>query len=116
MFTKSVTALEHGFNFEEHPKNIPANEIVAGVETALRQCKDVQKAEHASAAMASILRTDKPPVQSTSNEERRALCNLAGNEKIIILSADKGNATDIMDTTEYERKANELLDKPPSRN
>ena len=103
------TELDCGFNFAE-PKNNPRDERAAGV--ALRQCKDVQKAEHARAAIASILRTAKPPVQNTSSEERRALRDLTRNEEITILSADKGNATVIMDTTEYKRKANELLDMP----
>jgi len=46
------------------------------------------------------------PVQG----ERQALGNLAKNKDITILPADKGKATVIMDTDDYELKVKEMLD------
>ena len=37
------------------------------------------------------------------------------NKEIVILPADKGNATVIPDTADYERKALDLLSHPPFR-
>ena len=38
---------------------------------------------------------------------------LQNDESITILCADKGNATVIMNARDYERKAKELLERPP---
>ena len=45
--------------------------------------------------------------------ERQALKNLQGNKDIVIVQADKGNATVIMDTNECEDKALAVLGKAP---
>ena len=45
-----------------------------------------------------------------SKGERQALGNLAKNKDIAILPADKGKATVIMDTEDYELKVKEMLD------
>ena len=42
-------------------------------------------------------------------EEEEALKELKNNEKIVILKADKGNATVVMNTEDYEEKVNSLL-------
>ena len=105
--------LERGFNFVDCPTKVPKDDIIASVETALRRCKDEQKGEQARATISNLLRTAKTPKRNTSAEEREALRNLRKNEDITIIPADKGNATVILDTEEYEEKANEILGKPP---
>jgi len=60
-----------------------------------------------SSRTASLCQTSAvQPVQG----ERQALGNLAKNKDITILPADKGNATVIMDTEDYESKVKEMLD------
>ena len=105
--------LERGLNFSDCPNKIPRDSIVAAVESALQNCKDKQRAERARATVASILTTAKPPKSNTSKEERDAMNDLQKNEKIIILPADKGTATVILDKQDYEDKAMEILAKPP---
>ena len=107
------TALERGFNFADTPKTIPKDNIVAGVEAALRKCNDEREAERARSAIANILRSAKPPKSTTTAKEHKAFRNLMDNECITILPADKGNATVVIDTDEYERKAEDILGKPP---
>ena len=108
-------ALERGLNFADCPSKIPTDRFVAGVETALRRCKYDQKVEHARSAVASILRKARPPKANTTSVERQALRELQKNTQITILPADKGNLTVILDTDEYERKAQDLLGNHPFR-
>ena len=56
--------------------------------------------------------------QTTKTElisEREALGALRKNKDIIVLQADKGNATVVLDTVDYEKKAMAILDHPPFR-
>ncbi|XP_072033048.1 uncharacterized protein [Amphiura filiformis] len=48
-------------------------------------------------------------VQKEAEKERRAIQDLKKEESILILPADKGKATVLMDTTEYEDKIHEML-------
>ena len=105
--------LQRGLNFSHCPSKIPREDIIAGVETALGKCKDRQQAERVRATVAGVLATAKTPKQNTSREEREAIKNLQGRDDIVILPADKGNATVVLDRQEYEKKAMELLSKPP---
>ena len=50
-----------------------------------------------------------PPNRNVTREEEEALKELKNNEKIVILKADKGNATVVMNTEDYEEKVNSLL-------
>ena len=45
-----------------------------------------------------------------SKEERRTLRSLQKDDSIIILRADKGNKTVVMDRSEYDKKILDLLD------
>ena len=107
--------LEKGLNFAVTQRAVPRTEIIAGVETALRACKQIneEQAERARGAIAAVIRNAKPPEQNISPEDRLAISSLNQNEDIVVLPADKGNATVVMSTDEYEKKAHDLLDKDP---
>lgn len=51
----------------------------------------------------------KPPRNNLSSPELRALRELKTDETIVILSADKGSATVVMNTSFYQRKIEENL-------
>ena len=51
----------------------------------------------------------KPPKPNVTKEERTAIKNLKKDDNIIILPADKGNATVIMNKEEYNHKMNNLV-------
>ncbi|RVE46596.1 hypothetical protein evm_008729 [Chilo suppressalis] len=59
--------------------------------------------------VAVVLRNARPPRPNITSSESAALQDLRKNNNIIILKADKGNATVIMDITEYESKIHGLL-------
>ena len=60
--------------------------------------------------MKGTLKSAKPPKSNISKEKRNALKSLGKNETIIILQADKGRATVVMDKTQNEKKVREMLD------
>ena len=61
--------------------------------------------------MAGILKTTKLPKPNINWKERQALAELKKEKSIIILPADKGKATVVMDTDEYEQKVTTSDDK-----
>ncbi|KAL3269429.1 hypothetical protein HHI36_008499 [Cryptolaemus montrouzieri] len=58
---------------------------------------------------AQILRSHKLPTTNISREEKQAFKRLRSNREITILPADKGNATVIMNTKDYEDKMAKIL-------
>ena len=68
------------------------------------------KQEQLRTKVAGLLHSAKPLQSNLSKGERQALGNLAKNKDITILPADKGKATVIMDTEDYELKVKEMLD------
>ena len=57
----------------------------------------------------SILRNSKPPACNVTKKERQALNDLKKDNNIVILPADKGKITVVLDTKTYEDKVNDLL-------
>ena len=55
------------------------------------------------------MKTAKLPKPNINRKERQALAELKKGKSIMILSADKGKATVIMDTAEYEQKVTTVL-------
>ena len=104
-----TAVLEKGFNFAITPKSIPKLDIVTGVETGLRKIRNAASVAIARSKVAEILKTASPPPnRNVTREEEEALKELKNNEKIVILKADKGNATVVMNTEDYEEKGNSL--------
>ena len=62
-----------------------------------------------------MLATAKPPKQTATKEELKAIQALRQNKNIVILPADKGKATVVLDKVEYDQKALKLLAEPPFR-
>ena len=59
--------------------------------------------------MVEILKRAKPPKPNLSKAEKRAMEELKQYNDIVILNADKGNNTVIMDKLEYDKKLLGLL-------
>lgn len=59
-----------------------------------------------------ILRKAKPPEDNMTRQERMALKELQKMEDVVILPADKGNATVLMNKDEYTTKMKDTLDTP----
>ena len=59
--------------------------------------------------MRQALEKSKPPKPNISKTERQALKSLQDDNSIIILPADKGNATVVMDRVEYFNKLADMI-------
>ncbi|XP_074031353.1 uncharacterized protein [Leptinotarsa decemlineata] len=78
-----------------------------------------ETAEDIRHEVAHVLKTQKPPKSNLPRKERNAFQNLKKNKNIIITPADKGNATVVMNTTDYQKKMMNILQdgsyKPSAR-
>jgi hypothetical protein len=61
-----------------------------------------------------ILRKARPPKSNISKEEHTALKNLKNNENLVIIKADKGGATVLMNHNDYKKKMIEHLSESGS--
>ncbi len=111
---RQLSTFEHnmlslGLNFTVAPKQIPIDDIISGVEQGLSRAK-VQHNTDIRIAVHQILRTSqKKPTSNLTIEEAKALKNLRKDNSIIILPADKGNATVILDREAYTKKMKGIL-------
>ncbi|XP_063914171.1 uncharacterized protein LOC135130643 [Zophobas morio] len=99
------TLLSKGLNFAIAPKTIPTKEIISAVEIFIRNLPR-KTADSIHFETAKILHLARPPKPNLSKEERTALTSLKTNTDLVILLAEKGNATVILHKT---RRQNALL-------
>ena len=104
--------LKKGLNFAVTPANIPATEIIAKVEAAVRKL-DAEQADTVRRAVNGILQQAKPPEPNITKEMRDALKSLKEDESIMVLPADKGHASVLMDTDTYRAKMSTLIENGP---
>ena len=107
-----IALLKKGLNFAVTPANIPATEIIAKVETAVRQL-DAEQADTVRRAVNGILQQAEPPEPNITKEMRDALKSLKEDESIMVLPADKGRASVVMDTATYQAKISTLIENGP---
>ena len=106
--TPQLQVLSRGLNFA--PKFIPKAHIVATVEAAITQ-SNVTEGEAAKARVGVInaLSHAKLPPTNIHPQEARAVKELAKDDDIVILPADKGRATVVMDHKDYSAKMLTML-------
>ena len=88
-----TSVLSLGMNFALTPKSIAIEEMIQSVEPTLRR----------------LDKTVADDVQVKMSEELLAQRNIKRDSSIHILSADKGNATVIMDRSQYTSKVSDIL-------
>ncbi|ERL83437.1 hypothetical protein D910_00414 [Dendroctonus ponderosae] len=111
--SKEVTAaaqsvLAKGGNFPIVPSRLPVEDIISNGESGIRLLP-IQTAEPIKAETSRILQRSKPPKSNFTFSERKALKTLNEDKEILVLPADKGNATVVMSLLNYENKIKELL-------
>ena len=106
-----VSLLQKGLNFAVTPTSIPATEIVAKVESAIRPL-DAEQADTVRRNVNSILQKAKSPKPNIIREMQQALKGLKEDKSIIILPADKGRASD---KNTYHGKMKTLIENGPFR-
>ena len=101
--------LSLGLNFTVTPKQIPIYDLISGVEQGLSRAK-VPHNTGIRTTVHQILHTaQRKPTSSLTSKETKALKDLRMDNSIVILPADKGNATVILDKAAYTKKMEEIL-------
>uniref|UniRef100_A0A6P7H3L0 Uncharacterized protein LOC114346573 n=1 Tax=Diabrotica virgifera virgifera TaxID=50390 RepID=A0A6P7H3L0_DIAVI len=109
--TVATQALAKGFNYSVTPSHIPIETIICQTEEAISHLPS-EDAEIVRQDVARILRNSKPLTPNISQSERKALKELQANPDLVILPADKGNATVILNTSSYIDKLSNLINTP----
>ncbi|KAL0269180.1 UNVERIFIED_CONTAM: hypothetical protein PYX00_006992 [Menopon gallinae] len=107
--TPAISALAKGQNFAITPNRIPVEDIITRVEATI-QLLPSATAEEIRSETVHLLKRTKPPKTNIPPKELQAIKNLKRNQDIIILPADKGNATVILNKTDYQEKMEQLLE------
>ena len=107
-----VSLLKKGLNFAVTPADIPATEIIAKVESAVRQL-DAERADTVRRAINAILQQAEPPKPNITKKQQDALKSLKEDKSIMILPADKGRASVVLDADTYHAKMSALIDSGP---
>ncbi|XP_021913745.1 uncharacterized protein LOC110826920 [Zootermopsis nevadensis] len=79
---------------------------------SVRKCSSYVKVRQESVR---ILRASKKPKDNLSGAERKALRALRNNADLTVLPADKGSATVVLSTDDYNGKTRALLEAPTYR-
>ena len=103
--------LSYGLKHSVTPKRIPTETIVSSVEAVLSRQRDLSEPvkDNIRSRIASTLQSASLPDNNLTNDERQALKRLKTDKDIVILPADKGRVTVVMDRTDYHDKMNELV-------
>ena len=104
--------LEKGLNYSITPTTIPAVELVAKIETVLAGMP-TEEADTIHADLSSVICRTQAQKPNCTRNQIAALKSLQQNDNIIILPADKGRATVILNKEDYIRKCNEHLENGP---
>ena len=102
--------LAHGPNYAVVPKEPPIAQYVAAVENACTKLGE-GKAEEFRVQVKSAIQKIKPPRSNITRGERRAISELKKDESRMILTADKGVALVVLNTEDYIKKAEDLLNQ-----
>ena len=103
-----MTALQKGTNFALAPKKIPTAEIVAGIEDGISGLPEDEKLVLRSQVSQVLQRATVPP-PNLPQAELRALHNLRKDQDRLVIPADKGNCTVVMDRKDYDDKVQQML-------
>ena len=112
--SKPQEVFSKGLNFAPTLTSIPVPEIIASVECAEHKLKGDEAGDLRSKVGGALRRFGgnnrlKP---NLSHQQMKALKKLKKNNDVVILPADKGNTTVVMDRNEYDVKMKELVETP----
>ena len=102
--------LAHGPNYAIVPKDPPVIQYVAAVEQACTRLEEGKVKEFRVQMKAAIQKIKKPKPNLTKGE-RKAIGELKKDQSRMILTADKGVALVVLNTEDYNKKAEDLLNQ-----
>ena len=93
------------------PKRIPTESIVSSVEAVLSRQRDLSESakDNIRSRIASTVHSASIPDNNLTKDEQQALKRLKNDNDIVILPADKGRVTVVMDKTDYFDKMDALV-------
>ena len=102
--------LSYGLKHSVTPKRIPTEAIVSSVEAVLSRQRELSESakDNIRSRIASTIQSASLPDSNLTKDERQALKRLKTDENIVILPADKGRVTVVMDKTDYYDKMDAL--------
>ena len=103
--------LAKGLNFAVTPDKVPIDDYVVATEQASWSLPDSAK-DQLRAEVIGTIKNTKLPKSNLTEDQQCALRCLSKEKNIKILAADKGRATVVMDSTEYEAKMKAMLSDP----
>jgi len=106
--TQHKNVLARGLNFAIAPSVLPKEKFVIAIEKASRGMEPDEGDAFRNEVLSS-LRSAKCPKPNLSRQELQALTDLKRNSDIMILPADKGRATVILDKVECDEKVRQML-------
>ena len=102
--------LSYGLKHSVTPKRIPTETIVSSVEAVLSRQRDLSEPTKDNISrIASTIQSASLTDNNLTKDERQALKRLKNDNDILILPADKGRVTVVMDKTDYHDKMDELV-------
>jgi hypothetical protein len=106
-----LNVLAKGFNFALPNRSINPSTFLASLESGITRLHPQARSEIRNTAI-NALRNYRPHPTRLSGQEWQALNSLRKRDDIVILKADKGNATVVLDLQDYKQKAHVILDDP----
>ncbi|XP_078582762.1 uncharacterized protein LOC144865701 isoform X2 [Branchiostoma floridae x Branchiostoma japonicum] len=103
-----LSVLVKGLNFAATDRHVPVVEIVTQTELACRKIPD-REAHLLRSKVSNLLNKPKKKQSNLSKEEQEALKSLRQDKNIVILPADKGRLTVVLNKEDYKQKCSELL-------
>ena len=103
--------LSYGLKHSVTPKRIPTEAIVSSVEAVLSRQRELSESakDNIRSRIASTIQSASLPDSNLTKDELQALKRLKTDENIVILPADKGRVTVVMDKTDYYDKMDALV-------
>lgn len=108
-----VSLLKKGLNFAVTPASVPATDIVAKVaESAVRLLTE-ERADTVRKAVNIILEHAQLPTPNITKKQQDALKSLKEDNSIMVLPANEGRTSVILDAQIYQAKMTALIDSGP---
>ena len=103
--------LSYGLKHSVTPKRIPTEAIVSSVEAVLSRQRDLSEPtkDNIRSRIASTIQSASLHDSNLTKDEQQALKRLKNDKDIVILPADKGRVTVVMNKTDYHDKMDALV-------
>ena len=96
--------LAKGFNFSINSKTLPNKDIIATIEDAVKVLEK-EESDTIRAKVSLTLLNSKPLIDNLSKNERKASKEVQSDTSIVVLPADKGTSTVILNREDYLEKS-----------